>query len=206
MAKEYSKEVKDRNIFIAVVFCMVYNFIFVIVDVWMIVLLEICGITFLLIYLKKMEEINIKDLLRNKNIKYIIFGYIMLRIIAISFSNLGNEVYGEMSFNDSYHLNRYYSGLRGAELLEFFIQKDFLAPIREEFTYRYVIIGNIGEMNKKSVVISSIICSLIHQPMNIIYFTMYFLMGLVLSIIYYKSKRIDICIAIHILNNTWILP
>ena len=206
MAKEYSKEVRERNIVIALLFCIIYNFIFVIVDIWIMVLLEICGVVFLLMYLKKMGEINIKDLLTNKNIKYILFGYIMLRIIAISFSNLGNEIYGNMSFNDSYHINRYYSGLKGAELLEFFIQKDFLAPIREEFIYRYVIIGNVGNISKKSVIISSVIFSLIHQPMNIIYFTMYFLMALVLSIIYYKSERIDVCIAIHILNNTWILP
>ena len=200
--KEYSKEVKDRNIFIGLMLVGLFYTRAIIIDfsIYLAILMGIAIVISVLLYLNNMKDINLKDLFKWKNIKTIIILVIIMRVVALGFTFIGVKMYGDVSLNDQAIIN-YMNGLTSIEMLEFFIYKNFWGPIREEFVYRYVMIGNIGKMSKLSVIISSALFSSIHAAGNLWYWIMYFLMGLILAITYYKTERIDICIAVHMLNN-----
>lgn len=200
--KEYSKEVKDRNIFIGLMLVGLFYTRAIIIDfsIYLAILMGIAIVISVLVYLNNMKDINLKDLFKWKNIKTIIILVIIMRVVALGFTFIGVKMYGDVSLNDQAIIN-YMNGLTSIEMLEFFIYKNFWGPIREEFVYRYVMIGNIGKMSKLSVIISSALFSSIHAAGNLWYWIMYFLMGLILAITYYKTERIDICIAVHMLNN-----
>ena len=202
MAKEYSKEIKDRNIFIGLMLVGLFYTRAIIIDfsIYLAILMGIAIVISVLLYLNNMKDINLKDLFKWKNIKTIIILVIIMRVVALGFTFIGVKMYGDVSLNDQAIIN-YMNGLTSIEMLEFFIYKNFWGPIREEFVYRYVMIGNIGKMSKLSVIISSALFSSIHAAGNLWYWIMYFLMGLILAITYYKTERIDICIAVHMLNN-----
>lgn len=206
MAKEYSREVKDRNIFIALIlfFITIINRSVlnkVIDSIWVIISIEVFIPILVLMYLIKLDEIKVKEFFKIKNIKYIIFGYLALRTIAIIFSFLGDKIYGNISLNDQYMRNEL-KNLSNLGLLEFNIYASIWAPIIEEFTYRYVIIGNIGGKRYISSILSSVLFSFGHVSGNILYFLMYFLMGFVLAMIYKKTDKVELCMIIHMLNNT----
>lgn len=200
--KEYSKEVRDRNIFIGLILVGLFYIRAIIVNfsIYLAILIGIAIVISVLVYLNNMKDINLKELFKWKNIKTIIILVIIMRVVALGFTFIGVKMYGDISLNDQAIIN-YMNGLTSIEMLEFFIYKNFWGPIREEFVYRYVIIGNIGKMSKLSIIISSALFSSIHAAGNLWYWIMYFLMGLILAIAYYKTERIDICIAVHMLNN-----
>lgn len=200
--KEYSKEVKDRNIFIGLMLVGLFYTRAIIVDfsIYLAILMGIAIVISVLVYLNNMKDINLKDLFKWKNIKTILILVIIMRVVALGFTFIGVKMYGDVSLNDQAIID-YINGLTSIEMIEFFIYKNFWGPIREEFVYRYVIIGNIGKMSKLSIIISSALFSSIHAAGNLWYWMMYFLMGLILAIAYYKTERIDICIAVHMLNN-----
>lgn len=202
VVKEYSKEVKDRNIFIGLMLVGLFYTRAIIIDfsIYLAILMGIAIVISVLVYLNNMKDINLKDLFKWKNIKTILILVIIMRVVALGFTFIGVKMYGDVSLNDQAIIN-YMNGLTSIEMLEFFIYKNFWGPIREEFVYRYVMIGNIGKMSKLSVIISSALFSSIHAAGNLWYWIMYFLMGLILAITYYKTERIDICIAVHMLNN-----
>ncbi len=200
--KEYSKEVKDRNIFIGLMLVGLFYTRAIIIDfsIYLAILMGIAIVISVLVYLNNMKDINLKDLFKWKNIKTILILVIIMRVVALGFTFIGVKMYGDVSLNDQAIID-YINGLTSIEMIEFFIYKNFWGPIREEFVYRYVMIGNIGKMSKLSVIISSALFSSIHAAGNLWYWIMYFLMGLILAITYYKTERIDICIAVHMLNN-----
>ena len=200
--KEYSNEVKDRNIFIGLILVGLFYTRAIIIDfsIYLAILMGIVIVISVLAYLNNMKDINLKDLFKWKNIKKIIILVIIMRVVALGFTFVGSKIYGDVSLNDQAIIN-YMNGLTSIEMIEFFIYKNFWGPIREEFVYRYVMIGNIGKMSKLSVIISSALFSYIHAAGNLWYWIMYFLMGLILAIAYYKTERIDICIVVHMLNN-----
>lgn len=202
VVKEYSKEVKDRNIFIGLMLVGLFYTRAIIIDfsIYLAILMGIAIVISVLVYLNNMKDINLKDLFKWKNIKTILILVIIMRVVALGFTFIGVKMYGDVSLNDQAIID-YINGLTSIEMIEFFIYKNFWGPIREEFVYRYVIIGNIGKMSKLSVIISSALFSSIHAAGNLWYWIMYFLMGLILAITYYKTERIDICIAVHMLNN-----
>mgnify|MGYP003373966628 CR=1 FL=1 len=202
VVKEYSKEVKDRNIFIGLMLVGLFYTRAIIIDfsIYLAILMGIAIVISVLVYLNNMKDINLKDLFKWKNIKTILILVIIMRVVALGFTFIGVKMYGDVSLNDQAIID-YINGLTSIEMIEFFIYKNFWGPIREEFVYRYVMIGNIGKMSKLSVIISSALFSSIHAAGNLWYWIMYFLMGLILAITYYKTERIDICIAVHMLNN-----
>lgn len=202
VVKEYSKEVKDRNIFIGLMLVGLFYTRAIIIDfsIYLAILMGIAIVISVLVYLNNMKDINLKDLFKWKNIKTILILVIIMRVVALGFTFIGVKMYGDVSLNDQAIID-YINGLTSIEMIEFFIYKNFWGPIREEFVYRYVIIGNIGKMSKLSIIISSALFSSIHAAGNLWYWIMYFLMGLILAITYYKTERIDICIAVHMLNN-----
>lgn len=202
MVKEYSKEVRDKNIAVGFLLIGLYliRHIILNINIWIAIVMEILAGLFVLIYLNSRDDINIKNLFKWENLKYILFIFLINRIIGIVFSYIGIGIYGGVSANDQ-ALIKYAHSLNGIELVEFYIYKNFWAPIREEYVYKYMIIGNIGKMRYISLIISSIIFSFGHRANNILYFTMYFFMALIPAIIYKKTGRVDICIAEHMLNN-----
>lgn len=213
MIKEYSEEVKDRNIFIALILFFILimkstmvryvmknnieNF-----KVWIIIFIEIIISILVWLYLIKIKEIEIKSLFKIENIKYILFGCIALTVIAHIFDFIGNEIYGESSLNTQL-IEQEIKTLSTIALFEFNVYVSILGPIIEEFIFRYVMIGNIGKMKNAALIISSIIFSFSHMAGHILYRIMYFVMGLTLSLIYKKTERIDICMLIHIINNAF---
>ncbi len=76
------------------------------------------------------------------------------------------------------------------------------APIMEEIVFRGGIIGYwLEKFPVVAIAISSIAFGLVHGPTNLISFLIYGLMGLIMSVAYYKTQRLEVSIAIHFLNN-----
>lgn len=213
MAKEYSKEVRERNIVIAIVLFLVILVRFTIVrnftknniedfKVWIIIFIEIMISILIWIYLMKTKEIDVKGLFKVENIKYLLLGFIVLTIATHTFIFIGNKIYGELSVNTQF-LEAEIKNLSSIALLEFSVYGAILGPIIEEFIFRYVMVGNIGKMKNISLIVSSIIFSYSHAAGHILYWIMYFVAGLIFALIYKKTERIDICMLIHIINNAF---
>lgn len=207
MGKEYSKEVKDRNIFIGLMlFLLTFirgSFIFNYKNestVYTIISVELIVIVFVLIYLKKNNEINIKKIFDIPNIKYIIFGTMAMFIIGRTTTYMIKEVYGYKILQELMN-SEIYVNYKGIGLVEFYIYTLIFCPICEEFEFRYVLMNSIGKNSKLSLIINSILFALMHVSYNLIQRFMYFFMGFVLSFSYYRTEKIETSIIIYILNN-----
>ena len=133
--------------------------------------------------------------------KYILISVVLLRIIAVGGTYLGEIIiHEERTANDMALINMI-NQLNGLMLIEFYFSKIIFGPIIEEYIFRYIIIGNLGKMSKISMIISSILFSLAHMSTNILHWMIYFLMGMVLAIIYKKTEKIETSMLVHILNN-----
>lgn len=85
-----------------------------------------------------------------------------------------------------------------------FILVAICGPILEEWVFRA---GIIGHLFKKypliGVLISSLIFGALHSPTNWISWFIYGGIGAILSLIYAKTKRLELVMAIHILHNAF---
>lgn len=201
MSREYSEKIKGINVLIT----SILYFIFILVrseitpNAYLKIIMEIISLIFIIAYLKNRGD-KYKKYIKKINLKYILLSVIALRIVAIGGTFLGENVLGiQKTLNDSYAIN-ILNNLKGINLVEYSFYL-FWIIIVEEFIFRYVIIGNIGNMSKLSMVISSIIFSCFHLSNNIIHWITYFSMSMIWSILYYKTKRTDVCIVSHILND-----
>lgn len=76
-------------------------------------------------------------------------------------------------------------------------------PILEEWIFRAGIIGYLFEKYPLiGIMVSSFIFGAMHIPTNWISWGIYGGIGLVYSLVYYKTKRLEIVMAMHILHNT----
>ncbi|MGT2711860.1 CPBP family intramembrane glutamic endopeptidase [Streptococcus oriscaviae] len=83
-----------------------------------------------------------------------------------------------------------------------FIIVAICGPILEEWTFRAGIIGYLFEKYPIiGVIISSLIFGAMHIPTNLISWGIYGGIGLVYSLVYYKTKRLELVMAMHILHN-----
>lgn len=125
VVKEYSNEVKDRNIFIGLILVGLFYTRAIIIDfsIYLAILMGIVIVISVLAYLNNMKDINLKDLFKWKNIKKIIILVIIMRVVALGFTFVGAKIYGEVSLNDQAVIN-YMNGLTSIETLEFFIYKN----------------------------------------------------------------------------------
>lgn len=84
-----------------------------------------------------------------------------------------------------------------------FISTVIMAPIFEEIVYRQVILDEllVKYNYKKAIIISSLIFSIYH--LNLVQLVDAFLVGIILAMVYYKSKSLIPCIALHGLNNLY---
>lgn len=83
-----------------------------------------------------------------------------------------------------------------------FILVAICGPILEEWVFRAGIIGHLFERYPLiGVVISSLVFGAMHMPTNLISWLIYGGIGAILSLIYYKTKRLELVMIIHILHN-----
>ncbi|MEE0450758.1 CPBP family intramembrane glutamic endopeptidase [Peptacetobacter sp.] len=205
--KEYSEKIKGINLLLAPILFFILSVVYsnrignTYINIYTKILIECVTILFILVYLYKIKDIDIKSLIKWKNLKYILISVVLLRIIAVGGTYLGEIIiHEERTANDMALINMI-NQLNGLMLIEFYFSKIIFGPIIEEYIFRYIIIGNLGKMSKISMIISSILFSLAHMSTNILHWMIYFLMGMVLAIIYKKTEKIETSMLVHILNN-----
>ncbi|MEI5994690.1 CPBP family intramembrane glutamic endopeptidase [Candidatus Enterococcus mansonii] len=158
------------------------------------------GNIYLLLFLgKKLGFFKFKwDFINLKNIVIIVGGFLLARVIAIGGTLLLNNQGAESTANDV-AIQTIFTG-ENPILIVLLI--GISAPIMEEIIFRGAIIGFWFEnLPMVGIAISSILFGLVHGPTNVISFLIYGLMGLILSIAYYKTKRLEVSISIHFFNN-----
>lgn len=75
-------------------------------------------------------------------------------------------------------------------------------PILEEWIFRAGIIGFLFEKYPLiGITVSSLVFGALHMPTNLISWAIYGGLGLVFSLIYYKTKRLELAMAVHMLHN-----
>lgn len=76
-------------------------------------------------------------------------------------------------------------------------------PILEEWIFRAGLIGYLFEKYPLlGLVISTLIFGVLHMPTNLISWGIYGGIGLIYSLVYYKTKRLELVMVMHILHNT----
>ncbi|EGP4912611.1 CPBP family intramembrane metalloprotease [Enterococcus faecium] len=136
--------------------------------------------------------------LTKKNILIILVATLIDRGIAIGGTLLLNTQGYTTTANDS-TLIKLFSGVSPVLVI---LLLGIAAPIMEEIVFRGGIIGYLVENNALlAILISSFLFGIIHGPTNFISFGMYFFMGIILAVSYYKTKDLRVSISIHFLNN-----
>ncbi|MCV3154025.1 CPBP family intramembrane glutamic endopeptidase [Enterococcus faecalis] len=163
------------------------------------VILVVINILFLIYLAKRMNIIKTNHpFLTKKNILIILVATLIDRGIAIGGTLLLNMQGHTNTANDS-TLIKLFSGVSPVLVV---LLLGIAAPIMEEIVFRGGIIGYLVENNALlAILISSFLFGIIHGPTNFISFGMYFFMGIILSVSYYKTKDLRVSISIHFLNN-----
>ncbi|CAG4707253.1 CPBP family intramembrane metalloprotease [Enterococcus faecalis] len=163
------------------------------------VILVVINILFLIYLAKRMNIIKTNHpFLTKKNILIILVATLIDRGIAIGGTLLLNMQGHTTTANDS-TLIKLFSGVSPVLVV---LLLGIAAPIMEEIVFRGGIIGYLVENNALlAILISSFLFGIIHGPTNFISFGMYFFMGIILSVSYYKTKDLRVSISIHFLNN-----
>lgn len=134
-----------------------------------------------------------------RNLLYIIGGTISLTIISFIMSLLIQIINGESTTTNEVLIQTIFSDANPYLL---FLLIAISGPIIEEFIFRGGIIGYIfKDYPKIGLVSSSILFGALHQASDPLNFLLYFLMGFCLGFCYLKTKRIEVSIAIHFINN-----
>jgi len=163
------------------------------------VILVVINILFLIYLAKRMNIIKTNHpFLTKKNILIILVATLIDRGIAIGGTLLLNMQGHTTTANDS-TLIKLFSGVSPVLVV---LLLGIATPIMEEIVFRGGIIGYLVENNALlAILISSFLFGIIHGPTNFISFGMYFFMGIILSVSYYKTKDLRVSISIHFLNN-----
>ncbi|HGW2854503.1 TPA: CPBP family intramembrane glutamic endopeptidase [Enterococcus faecalis] len=163
------------------------------------VILVVINILFLIYLAKRMNIIKTNHpFLTKKNILIILVATLIDRGIAIGGTLLLNMQGHTNTANDSTLIKLF----SGASPVLVVLLLGIAAPLMEEIVFRGGIIGYLVENNALlAILISSFLFGIIHGPTNFISFGMYFFMGIILSVSYYKTKDLRVSISIHFLNN-----
>ena len=163
------------------------------------VILVVINILFLIYLAKRMNIIKTNHpFLTKKNILIILVATLIDRGLAIGGTLLLNMQGHTTTANDS-TLIKLFSGVSPVLVV---LLLGIAAPIMEEIVFRGGIIGYLVENNALlAILISSFLFGIIHGPTNFISFGMYFFMGIILSVSYYKTKDLRVSMSIHFLNN-----
>ena len=150
------------------------------------------------LYAVKQSYLNWKELkLDGALLKCFIFG--MIAALAVHFIAIGiGYIEGEYYFSGS--------GDSGVRYLVIDLMTAWvLSPLAEELVFRRILTTVIFPSNLKiSLVITGIIFAVIHLPVTVGDWVNQLGAAAILSIIYYKTKRVEICILVHILMNIFV--
>ncbi|MCT0506108.1 CPBP family intramembrane glutamic endopeptidase, partial [Lactococcus cremoris] len=142
-----------------------------------------------------------KDFLTKKNIIYILVGTLIARTVGIGGTLLLNATGVTQTANDE-AIGQLFTGENPLLII---LLIGIAAPIMEEIVFRGGIVGYLfKDLPVVGIIVSSVLFGLMHSPTNIISFLIYGLIGLTCAIAYFKTRRLEVSIAIHFLNN--ILP
>lgn len=169
----------------------------------LILIIFIVGNIYLLMYLgKKLGFLTpSKDFLTKKNIIYILVGTLIARTVGIGGTLLLNATGVTQTANDE-AIGQLFTGENPLLII---LLIGIAAPIMEEIVFRGGIVGYLfKDLPVVGIIVSSVLFGLMHSPTNIISFLIYGLIGLTCAIAYFKTRRLEVSIAIHFLNN--ILP
>ncbi|MHC5227181.1 CPBP family intramembrane glutamic endopeptidase [Enterococcus sp. LJL99] len=138
------------------------------------------------------------DFLTLKNCGIIFGSFILARIIAVVGTSLLMDQGTELTANDA-TIQTIFSG-ENPLLIILLIAVS--APIMEEIVFRGAIIGFwLKKYPVVAIALSTISFGLIHGPTDLISFLIYALVGLIFSMVYYKTQRLEVSIGSHFLNN-----
>ena len=150
------------------------------------------------LYAAKQNYLNWKELKADRYfLKWFIFG--LIATVAVHFIAIGiGYIEGEYYFS-----GREDSGVK--YLVIDLMTAWVLSPLAEELVFRRILTTVIFPGNLKiSLVITGIIFAAIHLPMTAGDWVNQLGAAAILSIIYYKTKRVELCILVHILMNIFV--
>lgn len=156
--------------------------------------------TILLVYLNKEGYANIKDLFKWENLKYVLLIYILSKAAAYAVNGMV-EIMGITPIAEDYFLENQLRTLTGVKLGLALFDICFIIPIIVNFVFRHVALKNIGNMKKSAIPIAAVVIVLLNGISGIPEMLIIFAINIIPLIVYYKTERIDICIAATMLNN-----
>lgn len=145
------------------------------------------------------DGIDLKTFFNKKNISIVIISYVSYIILsAISFKIVeAFSVPIEESTNQVI-IEELTTMIKASGLFVFVV---IFAPITEEIIFRSIIQDKIFGNKIVGVLISAVLFALVHASDTLIGYLPYFLMGLIFSLSYYFTERIETPIFVHMLNN-----
>lgn len=134
-----------------------------------------------------------------RNWGWIIGAFVIGRIIAIVGTLFLQANTGQQTTANDALLNNIFSG---ENPLLIFLLLAVAAPVMEEIVFRGGIIGLVFKNYQIAGIIVSIsLFGLAHTATSWIEFVIYALIGLLMALVYVKTKRLEAAIAVHFLNN-----
>lgn len=152
----------------------------------------------LLIYKKDIK--TYPKIKKELDLKTILYGSLFIMTIGIISGYLMDFInYLFPSFGNGY--DKIENMFTNSYFISVFASTCVLAPIMEEIMFRGIILNNL--LSKRniwySIIVSSLMFGLIH--LNLLQGTNAFILGIVLAIVFIKTRNIYACIIGHFLNN-----
>ena len=149
-------------------------------------------LTLLLCKLFKFNLFSFKALKRNE-IVLIIISFLVIEITTYLLTTFFPMPSNQESLNNM---------VDQSNLIVAIITLGILIPIIEECIFRGVFIKVLFQKSQRiGVIISILLFTFAHGPSSVTDFIIYGLPAVIYSVIYYKTKRLEIPIIIHIMNN-----
>lgn len=130
-------------------------------------------------------------------IQYLGYGFIAILVNNLVWGTLLRLTEGGTTANQEFVNNL----LDHIPMPLFFLITVVSAPLVEELICRLVIPQLFGKRRILGLLIGSIVFALLHGPTNVLSFMIYFGLGLIFSVVYYRSARLEVSIGLHALLN-----
>lgn len=131
----------------------------------------------------------------------VVIGCLAYFLLNFVFSSIQTAINGSNSLsNNQSGLEMYVSDDLG--IIALFLSSVIFAPIIEEFSYR-MIFSEITDNKWYSVVLTVIFFAFLHvqQTADFSHIFVYFALGIVNGLIYWKLKNVTPCILVHLITN-----
>lgn len=134
-----------------------------------------------------------------KNWLWIVGAFVIGRVIAYAGTYFLHGSTGQETTANDALLNKLFIG---ENPLLIFLLIAVAAPVMEEIVFRGGIIGLLFEKYQIiGIIVSVVLFGLAHTVTSWIEFVIYALIGLLMALVYVKTKRLEAAIAVHFLNN-----